>query len=881
MVTNHHALLLEVQKARAAAREVHGRIARQPKVTNPAGCGLAAALEDASAGVMLRWGLLIDGTCSETPLNSPEFRRDLFEILLTGLHTGEPPAAELLVFCHRALPPDKRDPMDLENLMRAVFAFAEASQPAVQAAVAGSASSASEVEASLATVLHAVDKALQSVWEKNAELRRGDAASVRAFTFEAATELYRTYCLLVQTLDLAKNLLPTVPEFDAQNDVEHYAETLLLTASRLQTSAEKLSLLVDGVPQAEVSPEYLNDVRLGLATVFRTKMSTLMVSWIDKIESSVTGFKVHPVLPELNRKLTLAMIDRLANQSNHTLYKACREVYEARKQSLSLDSMTHALKLFHPAAMQLLSDTTSGAIDPSLVREQLLLMRASDGLVSRMLDAVVLEACKIMGEEYLWLRARYEDPRPPNSLYDGDVLRLLGATIGEKYRIDAYINHGGFSHGFRGTRLADGEEVFIKTFKTAEERPRERDRIAMIVDLENNHRISREPRLICHHNIVNIYEVLRGVSITLPVTGNRFQNFHAVVTEYCDGGELYNYLASDDVQPFSEDEAHYLFKQIVELLKVLHMDDEPYFHGDIKEDNLVLSFPGAVLKLIDYGSLRKVHLMSASDKSTLQHNTADTHGHPFLEGVPLDKRPEAIDVWGGVVCLYRMLTKCNWSLQWEDDLPSTLSKNGAKDVLKAVLRPEGITLSDLLQHPWVKKDCVISPEEMELRLKERYQGIRNQPRGEMWFNLGVAESQKAFAEMIRIISCACDAPPMHRFRCRREGDCMIVSCHHTSTWQPTTSTIEYSDGEVLGEYVSSIEHNHECEVVRAGDPVDRTSLRMKLKWSTGSEWRQFNEFAQRIKDVLCNKIVPVSELYTTTNSPSARRKPSAISTLAN
>ena len=96
--------------------------------------------------------------------------------------------------------------------------------------------------------------------------------------------------------------------------------------------------------------------------------------------------------------------------------------------------------------------------------------------------------------------------------------------------------------------------------------------------------------------------------------GTSGSDCHGIVTEYADGGELCCYLESKhertgrvQYRSFSEPQARFLFQQIVELLLLLHHPPEPepaYYHGDLKDGNLVLA--GTTVKLIDYGSLSKV-----------------------------------------------------------------------------------------------------------------------------------------------------------------------------------------------------------------------------------------------------------------------------------
>ena len=97
---------------------------------------------------------------------------------------------------------------------------------------------------------------------------------------------------------------------------------------------------------------------------------------------------------------------------------------------------------------------------------------------------------------------------------------------------------------------------------------------------------------------------------------------------------------------FSEAQAHFLFRQIVDLLLCLYHppqgEGEPDFHGDIKDQNLVLS--GTTLKLIGYGTLTKV-----ADNTGPVHHMNLTHQQPFHDTC------ECVDLWAAGIILLDML----------------------------------------------------------------------------------------------------------------------------------------------------------------------------------------------------------------------------------
>ena len=192
---------------------------------------------------------------------------------------------------------------------------------------------------------------------------------------------------------------------------------------------------------------------------------------------------------------------------------------------------------------------------------------------------------------------------------------------GEQWNPHPTLTHNPSPPPLRGSQFLRVPvlQVFLKTFKSPQEFPGRSDAVvsAVVEELETAERTSKVRSLIGHPNIVSVLKVPRGALIRVPRCGTEDTSFHGIVTEYADGGELCHYLVlpanttHENVGiggncSFTEPQARFLFQQIVELLKVLHhpKGGDAYFHGDLKDSNLVID--GSTLKLIDYGSLSKV-----------------------------------------------------------------------------------------------------------------------------------------------------------------------------------------------------------------------------------------------------------------------------------
>ena len=95
-----------------------------------------------------------------------------------------------------------------------------------------------------------------------------------------------------------------------------------------------------------------------------------------------------------------------------------------------------------------------------------------------------------------------------------------------------------------------------------------------------------------HPNIIRIFEYYES------------SNSLYVVTEYLDGGELFDKIS--EKENFKEEEAKMVMKQI--LGAVAYMHNLNYVHRDLKPENIVFETIGEDfnLKIIDFGTSRKI-----------------------------------------------------------------------------------------------------------------------------------------------------------------------------------------------------------------------------------------------------------------------------------
>ena len=256
------------------------------------------------------------------------------------------------------------------------------------------------------------------------------------------------------------------------------------------------------------------------------------------------------------------------------------------------------------------------------------------------------------------------------------------------YLLNEEIGSGGFAKVVLGIHIPTGEKVAIKIM----------DKQQILSDELNKERVLSEIKIlkiVRHNNIVKLYEVMETP-----------QKIYLVM-EYCDGGELFDYIVSK--QHLSEKQACVFFQEIIDALTYLHSQN--IVHRDVKPENILLESFGKSMtcKLIDFGISRTYTLdkLITTPCGTASYAPPEMHRGEEYYGL-------LSDVWSAGVLLYAMvfgyLPFCEEDedanieniIKGNYEIPEEASPE-LSDFLKHVLDIDPLTRYDLeqiKQHPW-------------------------------------------------------------------------------------------------------------------------------------------------------------------------------------
>ena len=264
----------------------------------------------------------------------------------------------------------------------------------------------------------------------------------------------------------------------------------------------------------------------------------------------------------------------------------------------------------------------------------------------------------------------------------------VGYKIGQ-YLIKKTLGKGSFGKVKLGIYLPNKEKVAIKILDKS--RIKEKDDLI---------RIKREFEMLSkfdHPNIILIAEIFE--------TEERYYS----VMEYCEGGELFNYIVKKRF--LCEEEASFFFYQLINGLEYLHSLE--IVHRDLKPENLLLT-ENNLLKIIDFG-LSNYH--NANSDSLLETPCGSPcYASPeMVAGMRYDGYK--IDIWSCGIILFAML--CGYLpfedkenellfhkiLQCKVKLPNYLSDEAKDIILKILVKDPNkrLSIEQIKNHPFYLK----------------------------------------------------------------------------------------------------------------------------------------------------------------------------------
>lgn len=277
-------------------------------------------------------------------------------------------------------------------------------------------------------------------------------------------------------------------------------------------------------------------------------------------------------------------------------------------------------------------------------------------------------------------------------------------TVEQKYdeatqtMVDNILSAGGYGQ-LKVAHRADGARVAVKqvSVKKSEDWP---------LRVTSHKALMREIKflnVLFHENIVTLYDFFERPS-----------GICYIVTEFCSGGELFDFLLSDSYQkdPKRFDYAASIIREMLEAVRYCH--EQGIVHRDIKPENVVLSHPFVEgmpmpsVKLIDFG-------LSATFEQLRLQETVGTPGYGAPEIIRPTTYNQLCDEWSVGVVMFLLIYlyppynygKDNKVLMMTEPLPpphgfDQIPESPAKNLIGRFLclQEHRISAKDALNHPW-------------------------------------------------------------------------------------------------------------------------------------------------------------------------------------
>ena len=286
-----------------------------------------------------------------------------------------------------------------------------------------------------------------------------------------------------------------------------------------------------------------------------------------------------------------------------------------------------------------------------------------------------------------------------------DTKKKKGKEKEKEYKIGNYLikktlGQGTFGKVKLGIYIPSQEKVAIKIL--------EKERI---VERDDEIRVKREFDMLAqfnHPNVILVAEIFESPD-----------SFFSVM-EYCEGGELFNFIVKN--RRLSEDEAAFFYYQLINGLEYIH--SLGIVHRDLKPENLLLT-KDHLLKIIDFG-------LSNYFKKEQKELLVTPCGSPCYASPEMVAGKKyngfKIDIWSTGIILYAMI--CGY-LPFEDkdneilfekilecklEFPRYITKI-SKDLIEKILVTDPdkrITIPQIKNHPFFIKGKELFEQEFSI-----------------------------------------------------------------------------------------------------------------------------------------------------------------------
>ena len=311
----------------------------------------------------------------------------------------------------------------------------------------------------------------------------------------------------------------------------------------------------------------------------------------------------------------------------------------------------------------------------------------------------IIEALSNLDPDY-FIRSESYPFYPSDNLNYSDILDESNRNEKEKedneeeykmgnYLIKKTLGKGTFGKVKLGIYIPTQEKVAIKILEKSR-----------IIEKDDEIRVKREFEMLTlfsHPNVILVAEIFESAG-----------SFYSVM-EYCEGGELFNYIVRN--RRLCQNEAAFFYYQLINGLEYIH--SLGIVHRDLKPENLLLT-KDHILKIIDFG----LSNYFKKDQKKLLVTPCGSPCYASPEMVAGKKyNGFKIDIWSTGIILYAML--CGY-LPFEDKdndvlfekilecklvFPRYITKLG-KDLIEKILVTDPnkrITINEIKKHPFYLK----------------------------------------------------------------------------------------------------------------------------------------------------------------------------------